>query len=103
MEADSVVKVFVASSYTLIFSIQALTLYRFVSSRGEPDIYDALGKTANILVDAEQNSDDIEKFILEKVKDSIKRNKLLRGVHEAEREELCNEIVTTLNKKSNGM
>jgi hypothetical protein len=66
-----------------------------ISSRTEPDIYDAFGKSSNLYINAEDNAEDIKRFVEEQID-----KRLLRGKAE---EELKGRVKKELCTKSQGM
>jgi hypothetical protein len=69
----------------------------FISSRRDDDIKCQLEKKANIGIEATDNSDDISKFVAEKIHQGQKHRRKPIS------ENLRNEIVQTLLEKSQGM
>lgn len=72
----------------------------FVSSRDDDDITRKLNDVPNLYIKASDNMADIERFIHREIKRSIEDGSLLRG---EVKEELKQEIISTLLSKSDGM
>lgn len=70
----------------------------FISSRPEGDIHQRLVHLSSIEIQASDNGNDIDKFILESIERNGRWNDALR-----QDELLKNEIIQTLRDKSNGM
>jgi hypothetical protein len=84
---------------TLIESSTSLVKV-FVSSRDDDDITRKLNDVPNLYIKASDNMADIERFIHREIKRSIEDGRLLRG---EVKEELKQEIISTLLSKSDGM
>lgn len=72
----------------------------FVSSRDDNDILCRLARSPNVIIHANDNSKDIERFVHSEVDQSIRRKRLLRGVVS---EELNSRVKTTLIEGAQGM
>ncbi|KAF4546202.1 uncharacterized protein LTHEOB_4199 [Lasiodiplodia theobromae] len=72
----------------------------FVTSRDDGNIRNRLEGATNVYIDASNNSDDINRFIVAEVEKDISRGKLLEG---RVSKSLKDEIVTTLKNKAGGM
>jgi hypothetical protein len=72
----------------------------FVSSRNDGDIICRLADSPNIYIDAQQNEEDIERFIFMEVEKAIYLKRILGG-HVSQ--ELKHVIIDTLNKGAQGM
>jgi Cdc6-like AAA superfamily ATPase len=72
----------------------------FVASRDDTDISLALDNVPNLYINAEDNKDDIERFIKHEVARSITQGKLLQGKVS---DQLREHIISTLIKKAGGM
>lgn len=69
----------------------------FISSRDDIDIKLKLEKVPNLYIEAQDNSEDIERFIHREMKST--KNRRLYNLPD----ELKNKIISTLTKKANGM
>jgi hypothetical protein len=85
-----------------LFSLLSKLAYRrdtkvklLISSRNEPDILDQFGGSSNLYINAEDNADDIRKFVNKEI-DS-------RLLHGKAREPLRARVKEELNRKSQGM
>lgn len=67
----------------------------FVSSRNEPDLFDYLGRSENVLINATDNAADIELYFDEQIEHQLLRGKASR--------ELKDRVKKTLTSKAQGM
>lgn len=90
---------FLDSLETIIKSASGLVKI-FVSSRDDFDIVRKLDGVPNLWIEANDNKDDIERFVEAEIKRCIDSHELLDG---DVNEELQRRIITTLTEGSNGM
>jgi hypothetical protein len=60
-----------------------------ISSRTEPDIYDAFGKSSNLYINAEDNAEDIKRFVEEQIDKRLLRGKAEEKLKDRVKKELC--------------
>lgn len=72
----------------------------FVSSRDDHDLVHRLSRSSNLYIDALQNMEDITKFVNSRVRDAIRKEKILCGRVSTK---LRDEIISTLIGKAKGM
>ncbi len=72
----------------------------FVSSRDDNDIVCRLRESSNVIIHASDNSQDIERFIVSHVDQSIRNKRLLSG---RVSKELKEQIIHVLTQKAQGM
>lgn len=72
----------------------------FVSSRDDADITHRYAELPNLYIEANDNADDINRFVQSQISECIQKRKLLNGKVSSELKEL---ICTTLSNDANGM
>jgi hypothetical protein len=61
----------------------------FVSSRNDPDIFEAFGGSSNLYIDASDNAEDIERFVEQEVERRLLGGKAEDGLKIRVKEALC--------------
>lgn len=72
----------------------------FVSSRNDADIILSLNEVPNLYIEANDNTEDISRFVDAVVNECIQRKRLLGG---QVKQELKEKVCTTISRDANGM
>lgn len=72
----------------------------FISSRDDHDLVNRLSRSPNLYIDSSQNTEDITKFVTSRVRDAIRKEKILCGRVPSK---LRDEIISALIGKAKGM